>query len=292
MASFCVQCGSPLNGAFCVKCGADARATTNPDQDQTSIPSAQQIRAALGSPAIAKKGLSPLAKLGIAAVVIIFVGGVAGGIGVYYVAHRVSQKIHQLSDGALGSQSDSGNSSNASSSTSGDNSLGDVCRFLSKEDVSKAIGIEIVRTQFEDNGCSYIAKGTQVDLMAKHAAAMAGDMGAEKSAQQFAQAYAGIIGKTSQTEKPTAEQASGEGPVFGFSLDQNAAEEQMRLNAAVLGNLGPKQGLDSIGDQAFVTGDGIMLVRKGKTLVRIMYLTCPCGVKQVIPLAKKLADSL
>lgn len=292
MASFCVQCGAPLTGAFCVKCGADAGAATNSAQGQTSAHSAEQIRAVLEPPTIAKKGLSPVAKLGIAALAIIFVG-VAAAVGVYYVAHRVSQKFHQVSDGVLASNSDSGSSSEASSSSSSDNSLGDVCRFLSKEDVTKAIGVQIVRTQSEDNGCSYIARGTQTDMLAKHAAAMSGDMGADKKTQQVVQAFAGGMGKMFQSEEPVPEpDAAGEGPVFTVSLDQNGAEEQMRLNAAVLGNLGPQQRVPAIGDQAFVTADGMMMVRKGKTLARIMYMTCPCGTKQVIPLAKKLAGSL
>jgi hypothetical protein len=33
-------------------------------------------------------------------------------------------------------------------------------------------------------------------------------------------------------------------------------------------------------------------VRKGKNLVRIMYVTCPCGTEAVKPLAKKIAEAL
>ena len=51
--------------------------------------------------------MSPLAKLGIAAVVIIFVGGALAAGGLYYVAHRVSQKIHEEAGSILGSSSDS-----------------------------------------------------------------------------------------------------------------------------------------------------------------------------------------
>lgn len=57
-------------------------------------------------------------------------------------------------------------------------------------------------------------------------------------------------------------------------------------------NLGNEHGLPGIGDQAFVSADGMIMVRKGKTLVRIMYLACPCGVEQVKPLAKEIADAL
>jgi hypothetical protein len=246
-----------------------------------------------------KQGMSALAKLGIAALAVILVGGAAGAVGVYYVAHKVSQKCHEVSDGILGSSSGSGSSnlgrasSGSAGSGSASESMGDVCHLLSKEDVSKAIGVEIVRTEPGDNGCSYIAKGTQAEMSAKHMRAMVADNGADKKSQEIAEKFAGGMFKVFQAEKPASEQdTSGEVPVFTFSLDQNAADEQMRLNAKVLGNLGPQQGIPGIGDQAFVSADGMMMVRKGKTLIRIMYITCPCGIERVKPLAKEIADAL
>jgi len=153
--------------------------------------------------------------------------------------------------------------------------------------------VEIIRTQSKDNGCSYIAKGTQADVMAKHAGAMVGARSADKKMQQFAQQFAGGMFKEFQSERPESEQdKSGEVLVFNFSVDQHSAEAQMRLNAKGLGRIGDMQDLPGIGDQAFVSGDSMIMVRKGKNLIRIMYLTCPCGTEQVTPLAKKLADSL
>jgi hypothetical protein len=328
MANFCVKCGTPLgSGPFCVKCGADARRVAQSVQPQPASVPAQPPQAAAPAtqagpqpvitppavPAVAqavapKKGMSTLAKLGIAALAVILVGGAAGAVGVYYVAHKVSQKYHEVKDGILGSSSssgfDSGSGENAGDNGSGvrspsggsdssTNSLGNVCRFLSKEDVSKAIGVEIIRTETGDNTCSYIAKGTQQQMTAKHAAAMVGDKGADKKTQQIAEQFASGIFKMTQESKPqSAQDASGEVPVFNFGLDQNGAEEQIRLNAKVLGNLGDQQGLPGIGDQAFVSADGMIMIRKGKTLVRIMYLTCPCGLEQVKPLAKEIADAL
>jgi hypothetical protein len=302
MATFCANCGAPLStGPFCVRCGADMRNMAEPSQPQSPQPMAQMHPAQatpLSSSLSAKQGMSTLAKLGIAAIVIIFVGGAAGAVGVYYVAHKVSQKYHEVSDEILGSSSDSGSRARsgpigADSSASSNGSLGNVCRFLRKEDVSRAIGVPIVRTEPVGNGCSYIAKGTQAEMTAKHAAAMAGDQGADKKTQQIAEQFAsGSFKMTQEGKSPSPQETSGEVPVFNFSLDQNAAEEQIRLNAKVLGALGPQQGFPGIGDQGFVTADGMMMVRKGKTLIRIMYLTCPCGVDQVKPLAKKIADAL
>lgn len=315
MANFCAQCGSPLTGPFCTKCGADARGAQSAQvQPNSALPQIPQARATgvypgpqpaitPPTPTVARrtssrKGMSGLAKLGIAALVIIFVGGAAGAVGVYYVAHKVSQKYHEVSDEILGSSSDSsskaGNGHTGSDSSGSNNgSLGDVCRFLRKEDVGKAIGVAIVRTEPGDNGCSYLAKGTHEEMTAKHAAAMAGDAGADRKTQQIAEQFASGIFKMTQSDKsPSEQENSGEVPVFNFSLDQNDAEEQLQLNAKVLGALGPQQGLPGIGDQGFVTADGMIMVRKGNTLIRIMYLTCPCGVDQVKPLAKKIADAL
>ena len=307
MPNFCVKCGAPLSGGpFCVKCGADMRSVVPSVQPQSppSITQPPSLHPAseTSTPASAKQGMSTLAKLGIAAVAIIFVGGAAGAVGVYYVAHRVSQKIHQTEDRILGSSS--GGSASGSSSSGGSRSgateeagMGDVCRFLSKEDVTKAIGVEIIRTEPTADsavaGCSYVAKGTQQDMTAKHTAAMAASRGADQKTQQLAQNIASGMFQALAQQKPSSEQGnSGEVPVFSFSVSQHDAEEMMRMSAKGFSNLGDTQGLPGIGDQAFVSGDGMIMVRKGKNLVTIMFLLCPCGVEAVKPLAKEIADAL
>src|SRR5262249_39551705 len=142
-------------------------------------------------------------------------------------------------DNGSGSESSSGSGSSRGSGADV-GSLGNVCRFLSKDDVSKAIGVEITRAEPGDNGCNYFAKGTQGEMSAKHARAMLAGKGADKKTQDIAEQFAGGIFKMTQENKPQSPQdASGEVPVFNFSLDQNSAEQQMRLNAktfAVLGN--------------------------------------------------------
>ena len=298
MPNFCVKCGASLSGGpFCVRCGADGRTAVPSVQPQspTSVAQPPSLRPAseISTPATAKQGMSALARLGIAALVVILVGVAAGAVGVYYVVHKVSQKYHEVSDEIRGSSPDSSGSSDSSGSASKARGMGDVCRFLSKEDVGRAVGVEIARTQPGDNSCSYIAKGDKADMLAKHATAMTAARGADKQTQQTIQKFAGGMFKAFQSEQPASEQDnSGEVPVFSFSVDQNAAEEQMRLNAKVLGVMGDQEGLPGIGDQAFVSAEGIIMMRKGRNFVRIMFIACPCGTDAVKPLAKEIADAL
>src|SRR6202035_3801722 len=95
MPNFCVKCGSPLSGGpFCVKWGVDTRNLVSPAQvqrsqhlsEQVQGPQPTQLTPATVGPSTSvppKQVMSALAKLGIAAVAIIFVGGAAGVAGVY-----------------------------------------------------------------------------------------------------------------------------------------------------------------------------------------------------------------
>jgi hypothetical protein len=257
---------------------------------------------------------SPLTKILIGfAVVVIAVGALAAG-GVYYVVYRVKQKVHEVARDVtgLGSSSDNNSSSGgglmdsiskmasgSGSSTSPDSDSngaisGDPCRLLSKEEVSKAIGVEIVATESSTTGCSYLAHGDPADMAAKHMAAMAGTKGADAKTQQMVQSLTGGLAKMVQGEgHDTTMDSNGNLPVFVFGVDNTAAEAQMRLNATVMGRLGPgQQAIPGIGDEATDESGAMMMVRKGDKLIRIMYSSCPCSVDAIKPLAKMLADRL
>jgi hypothetical protein len=263
-------------------------------------------------PAAQAKG-SPLIKILVGfAVVVIAVGALAAG-GVYYVVYRVKQKVHEVARGvpSLGSNSDnssgsdggimgsiskmvSGNSGGSGGSDSNGGISGDPCRLLSKAEVGRAIGVEIIATETSGAGCSYLAQGNSSDMTAKHMAAMMGAKGADAQTQQTIQTLTGGLAKMVQSEgHDTGMDKNGNVPVFMFSVDNNSAETQMRLNAKVLGSVGPgQQGIPGIGDEAMDESGAMMMVRKGDKLIRIMYSTCPCSVEAIKPLAKTLADRL
>lgn len=322
-AKFCIKCGSPATGTtFCNQCGADLRQAAAPpahaaySAPQTSpSPGMAGPSQAMAAPSASTKG-SPLTKILIGfAVVVIAVGALAAG-GVYYVVYRVKQKVHEVTRNVpgLGPSSDSGSNSNggimgsiskmvsgagdsgsdSNGPTSNGGISGDPCRLLSKAEVGHAIGVEIVATETSEAGCSYLAQGNSGDMTAKHMAAMVGTKGADAKTQQMIQNLSGGLFKAFQSEgHDTGMDKNGNVPVFGFSVDNNAAQAQMRLNEKMMGRLGPGQkAIPDIGDEAVDESSAMMMVRKGDKLIRIMYSTCPCSVDEIKPLAKALADRL
>lgn len=309
MSAFCRNCGSSLNdnAQFCGKCGASATAAPAPPPSATAnVSNAPAASASATTPATAApKGMSTGAKVAIAAILIIFVGGGVAVAGMVYAAHRVSQRVHAVVKGELqgednpnpGSASGSGSGGGGSKSASSDGSMGNVCRYLSAATVGSAIGVPIVRTESIDNGCNYFAKGTQAQMTAKHMSSMMATKGADPQTQKMIEGITGALAQSFQTDKAEKSDAdSGDGTVivFNFSLDDNNAVAQINLNrkgmASVAG--GAVQDMPDLADEAFVTGDSSIMARKGKILIRVMYMTCPCNTIAVEPLVQKLAAAL
>jgi hypothetical protein len=308
---FCNKCGAPVAGRFCGKCGADALAVAasvaNSSPQSMNSPTPQLV-SGLATPSSGGTKGSPLTKILIGfAVVVITVGALAAG-GVYYVVHRVKEKVHEVArdaglssdsrsnssgDSVLGSISKAVSGSGSSTDSGGNNGgiSGDPCRLLSKEEVGRSIGVQIVATQSTDGGCSYLAQGDSGDMTAKHMTAMMAARGADAKTQQTIQSFTGGMAKMFQSEgHQETSDSNGNVPVFTFGVDNHAAETQMRLNAKTLATLGAQQGIPGIGDQAFDEAGAMMMVRKGDKLIRIMYSTCPCSLDAIKPLAKMLAD--
>jgi hypothetical protein len=248
-------------------------------------------------------------KIVIVVVIVIFAVGAMAVGGVIYVAHKVSQKAQEYKREVLGESAapapgaapgvtpgGDGGQLSAAATPDGKSSAvaGDACRLLSKEDVSSAIGVTIVETQPSDDGCSYLAKGTAADMVAKHTAAMIGAKGADKKTQGMVEQFARVIGDSAPKEETKGtETADGNVVVLSFAIESNSGRAEMHLNAKVLGGLGPaQQAIDGIGDEAFAEADAMMFVRKGDRLIRIMYSSCPCITDAIKPLAKEIVANL
>jgi hypothetical protein len=331
MSKFCGTCGSPLDGAakFCGECGA---ANSPIEQAPASLSQASSTSAASTQPSPAQPSnvLAPpsahstaLFKVGIAAVVILFVGGIAAFGAVYYVVHKVREKVraatHQAEGdnsnapfGELASMVQKAASTVARNDDDSGGFKGDPCRFLSKEDVSRAVGIEIVRTQAQDTGCSYIAKGDPADMVSKHMTSMVKSQAKSngsnvtddetKAIQQITGAF--FKQQESSDKRFAKELATGEVLILSVSFSSRNAELEMKMNRMAFNRIsgGNAQGkttdqvatgdLDGIGDDAYEMGGTGLIFRKGKTVVHMMFPECPCDAKAIKPLAANIASQL
>ena len=260
----------------------------------------------------AKKS-NTLIKVLIAFVVILFVGGALAVGGLWYAAQKIRAKVHEVKT-HMGRETPSTTGGLAGllsgSSTSDDTAegiKGDPCRFLSKDEVSKAVGLPVIRTEALAGGCSYIAKGDPADVTAKHLSSMLGSMGADAKTQQLAQKFAGgLFAQQQAAEKSLHDQAAtGEVPVLVLSFNTGNAAMEMKMNRAAFGRLSDDSAnpnaspahtatgdLAGIGDEAYVAGGSIIMLRKGNTIARLTYISCPCNTDNVKPLAQMVASRL
>ncbi len=275
MAKFCGTCGNPLNEAL----GSCGNCANQRDTAASARP----------APLPVPKSSSGLLKVVLVLLALLVVGGALAVAGIFYAAHKVSQKAHEYSAQILGNEP-----SHHTGTVANDRSEGDVCRFLTKEEVGNAIGMPIAATSSTDDGCSYLAKGTMVEMTSKHVAAMMKSRGADAQSQQAIEKMAaGIFGSAQNKAKEDTQDANGNAVVLAISVDSNAAATQMDLNRRVLGGLSPDaKNFEGIGDEAFQAAGSVMMVRKGDKLIRIFFTSCPCTVDEIKPLAQKLARAL
>jgi hypothetical protein len=242
---------------------------------------------AAAAPPQATGGGSALVKILLVVVGVIFLFGAIAVAGVAYVGYRVRQKAREM---GLTSEHRRHSPALASGSVNG-------CKWLSKEDVSAAIGMTVVRaepTEGADPGCSYSVMGEVTDLTMKHAMQLNKEQTGTMSKQD--QEKMQSIGKTILQGSASANSTSehpGEVVVLTFGVDENAAQFQMKLNKGMLGNLPmATKEVPDVGDEAFAAAGSMLFVRKADTLVRFMYTQCPCGTDEIVPLARKVAAAL
>jgi hypothetical protein len=257
-------------------------------------------------------------KVVVAVVAVVAIGGVLALAAVMYAAHKVSEKAHAVSRQVLGGDSPSAAGglasmlkSAAGSDDENDGFKGDPCRFLSKEDVSHAVGVTIVRTQAQDAGCSYIAHGDPADMTSKHMTAMVSSQVSANSGkpptaqqQQMMQQITGAFFKQQESSDKdlSAQAATGEVPLLIVSFSSGNAELEMKMNRMAFNHVTSSDGksadtsatgdLAGIGDDAYEMGGSGLMVRKGKVVARFMFTLCPCNADAVKPLAAKVASQL
>jgi hypothetical protein len=297
MAGFCRNCGSPLadGQGFCTKCGTrtgNAPASAAPSQPAAAPPPAAPpvyatppIQAAPVAAPPRPAGMSPLIKILIGIVIVFVAFGAFASVALIYIGHRVHQKATEI--GLTRSDAERRVSDAQLRRIDG-------CALLPKSAVGAAVHMDIVRaenTSGDDPGCAYSVAADPADMAAKHLSALhKGEMNQQQqtTVEDFAKSILKNGSSDGSSEHP------GEAVVLAYSVDNNAAQLQMKLNRATLGQIGPV-GLVTIpglGDEAFNAYGAMIFVRKGDKLVRIIYTTCPCGPEEVLPLARTIVAGL
>jgi len=308
MAGFCRNCGSPLDDGqgFCAKCGTPAsgppvrptapsssapfsapRPQAPPQAAPQPRPSAPAAAAPAAAAAPSKSG-GTLVKVLLIFLVVIFIFGAVAVAGLWYVAHRVNQKVHEIGLDDL---------SAASNANRGPALAGiDPCSLVSKADVSQAAKVEVIRAEAEagsEPGCVYNVQGDISDLVAKHASLLHREATTEAQRQQFESVAKGLFQGMNTEQSGAASKHPGEAPVFIFSVTNGGAKAQMSLSRMTLGHLGGGMvTIPDLGDDNLDIGGAVMLVRKGDKLIRVMYMMCPCATDDVVPLVKKLVATM
>jgi len=260
----------------------------------------------------AAKKSNTLLKVVLAIVILIFVGGALAIAGLWYAAVKIKAKVHAVASQVLDEGSPSSSTGLAgllATPAAGDNGkggiTGDPCRFLTKAEVSQAVGLPILRAEAQDSSCSYIAKGDPAEVTAKHLSSMLSGMGADAQAQAMAQKFAkGLFAQQETSDKDlSAEAAKGEITVLSLVFTAGRASEEMKLNRRAFAHIGatePSAGsrstasgdLEGIGDEAYSAAGSMILLRKGNVMARMLYVSCPCNTDNIKPLARTLASRL
>jgi len=182
---------------------------------------------------------------------------------------------------------------------------GDLCRLLTKADVSRALKVTIVRAEAldtEEVGCEFSAQGSPADATAGHTVQLAKSTAAAHGAtldgptEKLIETFSKGIFQGSDADKSATATArhSGEVRVFTIAIQPGDANDQMPITRRTMAGLSPK-GVTTVvglGDEAFDSGGAMITVRKGKKMIQFTYPSCACTTKDVVPLARKVVDAL
>lgn len=321
MAVFCGNCGALLGeqATFCGICGAKG-STPGQNSEYQALPSPtvmQPIAVSAASLAASPAKSNTLVKVVVGALAVLAVCGVLAVVGVMYAVRTVSEKAHAAARQALGDKSSATGGLAALVEGRPDDAvlMKDPCRFLSKDDVSHAVGVAILRAEPQDEGCVYIAHGDPADMTSKHMASMLTNQAKsngqviDAKQQQMMQQISGAFCKQQESSDKSlsAEAAKGEVVVLAVSFDTKTARMTMKVTRTAFDHV--KQGavsasdngsaaatgtgdLAGLGDEAYEIGGTMLMVRKGNTMARFLFNECPCNADAIRPLAENVVKQL
>ena len=304
MAGFCVNCGTPLTGAFCNNCGARAvsRSAASPVQPPlqppvvpsttvpyTPVPTAQasptpSATAAKGS------GLGKVLAIVGGVLVLLFVIGISAALyGVYWVKHKVSTYAAAVTGGPSAPIKVVEN--------------GASCRLLSTAELQKVLGVAIEKSaEIMENstpGCAYYTNQeafAQLQRMAAEQARRQTDEVNKRSGpkpdnlpalMKNANELEGVVKTLTMT------QPSQDGRVFSFTVQSNFGQDSwsgMRLTESAVPGF---EEVPGVGDHAMIGAFGhAFYILKGDKMIYMDMTTVPNARTRGAELGRKIMANL
>jgi len=299
MSKFCQNCGAPLEGVFCVKCGTKAGEAASPQQAQPSMqpppyapPSVQGMQPAAAPP---KKGSNTVLKIVFIVLGILLLLGVLAGVGLYWAASKVKDKVEQVAAQSGVDLKELARSGQSASHSEG----GDGCWLLPREDAERITGFKIIRASEKANGdsgkltCQYFADQNEIretaqaqaDAAMKALKSSKGDNSAS-DLQQLEKFTKGMIAGTVQSK-------TSDGALFEIAVRRTGGQSDWAGVSMAKGLMGGMEKVEGLGDHALIAPMGVALfVLHGDSFVEITMSGLPGGRDKGIEIARAILDRL
>jgi hypothetical protein len=286
MAGFCTKCGSALadGQGFCTKCGLAAGVTA------PAAPRPVGLSPVSASPNAAQRQSNrTLIKVLLICGGVVVLFGIIGVAGIGYFFYRHKDEIHQMG------LDDPANMQYHGPVLGG----ADPCGLLSKEDVSDIAKMPVVRVENvlpPEVGCEYSVMGDKDDLISSHITAATNAAASPAQRREMENMARSFFHSNNHQPNfvPAAPRHPGEAPVFVFIADNNAAKMQMGLTRTILNRMAPgtSTSLTGVGEDAIDLGSALIMARQGDTIIRGMYITCPCTTADAQVLVQKILSNM
>lgn len=299
MAGFCVNCGTPLTGAFCNNCGArvPAPSTASPVQPAaqptvvpySAVPVPQTPPAPqVAAPAAKGSGLGKILAIVGGVLVLLFVIGISAAVyGVYWVKHKVSTYASAVTGGSSAPVRvvENGNS----------------CRLLSTAELQKVLGVAIEKSaEIMENstpGCAYFTNQEAFSQLQRMAAEQARRQTEEVNKRpgpkpdnfpalmKNANDLEGVV-KTLTMTQPQ------DGKVFSFTVQSDFGQDSwsgMRVTEAAVPGF---EEVPGVGDHAMIGAFGhAFYILKGDKMIYMNMTTVPDARIRGAELGRKIMSN-
>ena len=192
----------------------------------------------------------------------------AGGLGVYYVYHRVKAFAHRTGiDSVVNEVRSSQPSSGVSAQTA--RLPADICQLLSKQEASALIGEPIDHTRLDSKSCLYIGPpGLSQRLASQGMGNVIHSPDKPEKGTDVANAVTNLMNSVAAANSP-----GGEAPLLIVGVDGDNGRAAMTAMAALKtgmsGFAGAAQEIPNLGDRAIRVGNLGLNVLKGNAMLTI-----------------------